>query len=216
MSEPDAVVSPSPVKPSRRYYGLALILVVVGLAFSLVAMFGDSHTGPTGESEFGTVGTLGGMIYLVVYGSLVALNWHGFVRAIAAHRWLGSERNAGYGCIVAFAYFFVVFPIVIPFYPLFGAFQYARGYLDQRKLYPLEHRKRVAELEAQLGIEPQVEGQCPNCGRPLQVDAVFCSFCGARVIPEVRVCPKCGTVSLPGAEWCAKCGTALDRPRPVS
>ncbi|MGA7670943.1 MAG: zinc ribbon domain-containing protein [Nitrolancea sp.] len=209
MSQPDVAGHSSDVQAAQRYYGWALSLFAVGLVGGILAMFLDSHTGADGQSEFGTFGTIGLVCYLCIYGALIAINFRGYVRALAAHRWLNLGGNRAVGCVVAVLLFFFIVPFVLFLYPFYGIYQYARGYNEQRKRYPLEHQKRVAELEAQLGIPPVVDGVCPSCGKPLQVDAEFCSFCGVRVHPEVRACPKCGTVALPGAEWCAKCGSSL-------
>ncbi len=210
MTAPETTAAPSTVEPTRRYYGWVLALLACGVVFGIAAMMFDNNTGPDGTSEIGALGTVGAFVYLAVYVSLAALNWRGFVRAISAHRLIGRGQSQEIGCVIAVLFFFCAFPFIFLFYPLYGVFQYGRGYLEQRKKYPLEHQRRIAELEAQLGIQPGVEGTCPYCGKPLQVDAEFCAFCGKRVEEEMRVCPKCGTVTLPGAKWCPKCGVALD------
>lgn len=197
MIEQSTVGPPSASRADVRRYGWALALFVVGLVVSLSAF------GIGGVAE-----SVGIMLYLAVYAGVVVADPRRFMRAISAHRWIGPGQGAGRGCVVALLYVFVVQYVVI-LYPYYGVYRYARGYLVQRKRAPIEQRRRIAELEAQLGIEPKVEGNCPNCGKPLQADAEFCGFCGKRVVPEVRVCAKCGTVSLPGAVWCARCGAAL-------
>ncbi len=214
MTAPETTAAPSTVEASRRYYGWVLALLACGVVFGIAAVIFDNNTGPDGQSEIGTLGMVGMLVYATVFVSLLALNLGGFVRAISAHRLLGQGQNQAFGCAVAVLIFFCAFPFIFLLYPLFGVFQYGRGYLEQRKKYPLEHQRRIAELEAQLGIQPGVEGTCPYCGKPLQVDAEFCAFCGKRVEEEMRVCPKCGTVTLPGAKWCPKCGVALD-PEPA-
>ena len=106
--------------------------------------------------------------------------------------------------------YLMIVPYVIAFYPFVGLVQYARGFQDDRKRLPLERQRHIAELEANLGMVPATEGQCPKCGKPLQADAEFCAFCGTRVRPQVPICPRCATVALPGAKWCPKCGAPLD------
>ncbi len=209
MSQPELAVPSSDVQLDHRYYGWALALFVSALVGGILAMFLDSHTGADGQSEFGTFGDIGLVAYICVYGALIAINWRGYLRALSAHRWLNLSGNHAAGCVIVAFMFLMVVPFVLLFYPFYGIYQYARGYNEQRKRYPLEHQRRVAELEAQLGIPPVVDGVCPQCGKPLQMDAEFCSFCGTRVRPEVRACPKCGAIALPGAEWCAKCGSSL-------
>jgi len=210
MSESNVALSSTDVQPERRYHAWALALFIVGLVYGLLAMLLDTHTGADGQSEFGTFGTIGLVAYICLYGALIAVNWRGYVRSLSAHRWFNLSGKQAAGCIIALLFVFGA-PLLFIFYPFFGIYQYARGYNEQRKRDPLEHQKHVAELEAQLGIPPIVDGVCPNCGKPLQVDAEFCSYCRTRVRDDVRTCPKCGAVALPGAEWCAKCGTALNQ-----
>ncbi|MBR4443663.1 MAG: FHA domain-containing protein [Clostridia bacterium] len=49
---------------------------------------------------------------------------------------------------------------------------------------------------------------CPQCGRPVDGSARFCSACGAPR-PEKRFCPKCGSECKDGAAFCSKCGFRL-------
>lgn len=76
----------------------------------------------------------------------------------------------------------------------------------------LARQRRIAQLEAELGIEPTADGNCGKCGKPLQAGAEFCAYCGARVAPPLQVCPSCGTRTFPDAKWCPECGTPLGEP----
>ncbi len=50
---------------------------------------------------------------------------------------------------------------------------------------------------------------CPNCHKPLDDNAVFCSSCGARVQPTVP-CPRCGKESPAESVFCQSCGLPLN------
>jgi hypothetical protein len=47
----------------------------------------------------------------------------------------------------------------------------------------LAQQHRIAQLEADLGITPTADGNCGQCGQPLQAGAEYCAYCGARVAP---------------------------------
>lgn len=50
---------------------------------------------------------------------------------------------------------------------------------------------------------------CPNCGRQVPIDAMFCPYCGYRFPPPTKKCPNCGR-DVPGdALFCPYCGTKL-------
>ena len=52
--------------------------------------------------------------------------------------------------------------------------------------------------------------QCPNCGKSLQDDALFCSQCGAEIITDgaagKRVCMYCGNELRNDEYYCSACG----------
>ena len=207
LSDPDPTATADPL---RRHRGWLLAALAVALALSLVFMFTDSgHPAADGGTQFGTLGDVGMVLYFVVYAGLIVADARAFVRSIAAHRWVRSVQG-GASVVLAGLLYVLVVPYVVAFYPLVGIVQYARGYLADRQRLPLDRQRRIAELEAGLDIEPGTEGNCPKCGKPLQVDAEFCAFCGARVKQEPVVCPRCATVALPGAKWCPKCGAPLE------
>lgn len=194
----------------RRYQGWVLAALALALTASMVCIFADKgQTGPNGETQGGTLAGIGGLLYLALFPALIVIDTGAFVRAVAAHRWVRSVQGGAKVAVAALLYIFVV-PYVVAAYPFVGVFQYARGYLGARQRLPLERRRHIAEMEAGLDIEPGTQGQCPNCGKPLQIDAEFCAFCGTRVKQEPVVCPRCTTVALPGAKWCPKCGAPLE------
>lgn len=81
---------------------------------------------------------------------------------------------------------------------------------NARRLAPLDRERRIAELEAQLGIPPATRGSCRDCAKPLQLGAHYCAYCRAPVVPQPRICPSCAATALPDATWCPKCGKSLD------
>lgn len=56
---------------------------------------------------------------------------------------------------------------------------------------------------------------CPNCGRPAEDDAMFCSSCGTAipapkaVEQNVVFCPNCGEKLPAGSAFCPNCGAAI-------
>ena len=56
-------------------------------------------------------------------------------------------------------------------------------------------------------INETIGNNCPNCGKTLNSEEVFCSKCGVKVIKE---CSKCQHINDYKSEFCSKCGTKLD------
>lgn len=59
---------------------------------------------------------------------------------------------------------------------------------------------------------------CPNCGKVLGPNAVFCTGCGTRFTPpepaaddedKSLFCPNCGAAVTSDSDFCTKCGTKL-------
>jgi RNA polymerase subunit RPABC4/transcription elongation factor Spt4 len=50
---------------------------------------------------------------------------------------------------------------------------------------------------------------CPNCGRQVPADAVFCPYCGFRLQPATKKCPGCGRDVPTDAAFCPYCGAKL-------
>lgn len=49
--------------------------------------------------------------------------------------------------------------------------------------------------------------ECPACGPPLELDAVYCSACGLYLEGTCRACGR--AVTEPAARYCSACGRAL-------
>jgi membrane protease subunit (stomatin/prohibitin family) len=47
---------------------------------------------------------------------------------------------------------------------------------------------------------------CPQCGRQVPSDAVFCPYCGYRLQPATKKCPNCGRDVPADALFCPYCG----------
>lgn len=97
--------------------------------------------------------------------------------------------------------------------PLFFAIYAARGLGDSlRSVRSLNEAARqarphqIAQLEADLGVQPPTEGACGHCGRPAVVGAAFCAYCDQPLAPKAQVCPRCATLAPPDARFCPHCG----------
>ena len=50
---------------------------------------------------------------------------------------------------------------------------------------------------------------CPQCGRQVPADALFCPYCGYRFQPPTKRCPNCGREVPADAAFCPYCGAKL-------
>lgn len=57
--------------------------------------------------------------------------------------------------------------------------------------------------------QPPATKTCPQCGRPVPLDALFCPYCGYRFQPATKKCPNCGREVPADALYCPYCGTKL-------
>jgi membrane protease subunit (stomatin/prohibitin family) len=62
------------------------------------------------------------------------------------------------------------------------------------------------------GAQPQVtqldtskSSLCPDCNKPISIDAKFCPFCGHQQL-VFKQCVKCGKNLTPSAKFCSRCG----------
>jgi hypothetical protein len=78
--------------------------------------------------------------------------------------------------------------------------------LDERKTRPDKHKLRTAKLEAELGMLPDVDGECPRCHQPAQAGAEYCMYCGVSVSHKPRVCLRCAATASADAQFCPHCG----------
>jgi len=200
----------TPVDPRaqrHRYSGWVLAALAIGNIVSLILVFADPALYPNNPQYAASPGFLGmtGTLLLTVISIIVlVIDWRGFVTINGFIKW----RRMPIWLRIIVGYFALgLWPVIIlPIY-LFQAFQTYRYFKQQE---PLERRRRIAELEAQLGFMPYTEGTCRACQKPLQVGAIYCAHCGASVIEQPRICPKCATTTFPDAKWCPKCRYPLD------
>ena len=82
-----------------------------------------------------------------------------------------------------------------------------------------ESEERIAGLQAQKNLIRSLV-KCPDCGRLVDMEAVFCPECGARM-PEIaeesgdedeesRTCPACGEKIDEGTLFCPVCGAYIE------
>lgn len=98
---------------------------------------------------------------------------------------------------------------VLPIYLVRMLIDSFRSQRDAALSAPLLVKQRTAELESQLGIVPDVQGECRKCQKPLQVGAEYCAYCGEPVVLRPRICPVCASTALPDAKFCPKCRAEL-------
>jgi len=177
---------------------LAIASAVSTLLISGVYVFQSSLVGASGS-----LAIMGFTVYLLVIATIMRFDWRGFLTMNGFLKWrsmTGKQRLIA-GCL------FVALNVVVLGIYLTQAYQ---TYCCYKKLEPLRRQRKLAELEADLGMIPQTEGNCHKCHQPLQLGAEFCVYCGERVMERPRICPECSTTTLPDARWCPACGAQLD------
>lgn len=61
---------------------------------------------------------------------------------------------------------------------------------------------------------PAPDPRCPDCRKPVALDASFCHHCGHHLVVFNR-CQKCGKNLTAGARFCPRCGVSVEvRPEP--
>ena len=184
--------------PRKQLATLALASVV-----SMLLISGDFVFRSRLGGAIGLLAIIGFMIYLLVIATITVVDWHGFLTMNGLVKWkLMTERQR----FIAGCFFIALNVFVLGGY-LAQAYLTYRRY---RQLEPLRRRRKIAELEAELGMIPRTDGTCYKCHRPLQLDAEFCAYCGETVMQRPRICPECYTTTLPDARWCPACGAQLD------
>ncbi len=193
----------------------ALIIgcVIGALVFIVPTMLGTGISGTTsgnssplayslleGLSGFGLFILVAEMIFIMVS------DWRG---AITLRGALKTQRLRK-GKLVSTKHWYFLLYLFFPYIML--PIYLTRTVRDQRQAAqrkPLELKRHIAEMEAELGFLPPAEGTCRVCHKPLQIGAEFCSYCGETVIARPKVCPSCATTTFPDAKWCPQCRTAL-------
>ncbi|HLY30692.1 MAG TPA: zinc ribbon domain-containing protein [Ktedonobacterales bacterium] len=154
-----------------------------------------------------------GAPFLLMMGAAYALirDWAGFTSLRGWLNWSHSHGSTLPWPLVA-VILWLFFPYAFLVYLARVIMQTVQSSRQRQLRAPLERQKRIAELEAQLGILPATEGACRVCQKPLQVGAAFCHSCGSPVAEFVacpQVCPNCATTTFADAHWCPKCGESL-------
>ena len=185
------------------YPGKQLATLAIASIVSILLISGDYvFQGSLGGAS-GPLAIMGFTIYLLVITRITVVDWRGFLTMNGLLKWksMTNKQRLTAGCLFVALNVFVL------------GFYLAQAYLTYR-LYkqsePLRRRRKIAELEADLGMIPRTDGNCQKCHQPLQLGAEFCAYCGETVTLRPRICPECFTTTLPDARWCPACGAQLD------
>ena len=188
----------------RHLYPVKLLATLaIASVVSMLLISGDFVFLSSLSWASGPLAIMGFTIYLLVIAAISVVDWRGFLTMNGFLKWksLTGQQRLFVGCL------FVVLNVVVLGTYLTQAYQTYRCY---KKLEPLRRQRKIAELEADLGMIPRTEGNCHRCHQPLQLGAEFCVYCGERAMERPRICPECSTTTLPDARWCPACGAQLD------
>jgi membrane protease subunit (stomatin/prohibitin family) len=58
--------------------------------------------------------------------------------------------------------------------------------------------------------QAEADFTCPDCGRPVSQDSIFCSSCGHQVVVFAQ-CSKCSKNLPAGAKFCSRCGHPVEQ-----
>jgi RNA polymerase subunit RPABC4/transcription elongation factor Spt4 len=199
-------LAPNPVR--HRYKGATLAALVLGYVIGLILFIGVNVTisdtlqnqEPSGFA--GVLLVIGGILLFAVAIVILVIDARGFVTLNGLIKWRSMPRWLRF---VAGYFALGLWPYALPIY-FVQAFSTYRHYKQQE---PLLRQRKIAELEAQMGILPQTDGTCRRCKKPLQLGAEFCAHCGTPINERPRICPNCATATFPDAKWCPKCRTPL-------
>lgn len=183
-------VQPIPSRALHHYAlweaGLVTALLVLGIALSSLGI--------------GVAMLLAGIIYAAIRDG------YGLLSMRKLFPWERASRSGKTWIVVALVFLFPIFAFIYSWMIVFDAFQFWKvARADARR----SMRQRTAELESQLGIVPDVQGECRKCQKPLQVGAEYCAYCGEPVVLRPRICPVCASTALPDAKFCPKCRAEL-------
>ncbi|TMC17282.1 MAG: zinc ribbon domain-containing protein [Chloroflexi bacterium] len=185
------------------YSGKPLATFAIASAVSTFLISGVSVFQSSLGWASGPLAIMGITIYLLVIATITGVDWRGFLTMNGFLKWksmTGKQRLIVGGLFVVLNVFFLGIYLV----------QAYQTYSHYKQSEPLRRKRKLAELEADLGMMPQTEGNCHRCHQSLQLGAEFCAYCGESVMERPRVCPECSTITLPDARWCPACGAQLD------
>lgn len=194
-----------------RFPAWALFALSGAFAFAWIVMLiasaptsgsaNDTITNPVLQAIF----DIGTVLLIGVQVAVCMLDWHGFITLDGRVTW--GRLRTWQRILLGAAYLCIVFMPGV--YLGFACRDWVVAQREANQRAPLEQQRRISELEAQLGIMPETEGECRVCHKPLQTGAEFCTYCRAPVREQAKVCPACGAAALPDGQFCPKCGAAL-------
>ena len=193
----------------------ALIIgcIIGALLFIVPAIMSAGFNGTTPETSpsfaYSLLEGVSGFGLLILFAELVFVmvsDWSGVITlrgAVKTQRWKkGKLVSTKHWYVLLYLFFpYIMLPIYLT--------RTARDQRQAEQRRSFELKRRVAELDAQMGFLPPAEGTCRVCHKPLQVGAEFCSYCGESVIERPKVCPSCATTTFSDARWCPNCRTSL-------
>jgi hypothetical protein len=200
----ERVIQP-PRYPAWALFALAGAFALAWIVMLIASAPTSGSTGTISNPVLQAIFDMGTLLIIGVQVAVCVLDWHGFITLDGriVWRWLRGWQRIGLGA----AYLCIV--IMPGVYLGFACRDWVAAQREATQRAPLEQQRRISELEAQLGMVPQTEGECRVCHKPLQVGAEYCTYCRAPVREQARVCPACGAAALPDGQFCPKCGTAL-------
>lgn len=197
------------------YISLIAICVISCLLVFIPALIVGGNTGEMDEaSPFAAIGSTGVLIFIVELIAVVVYDWRGAIRLRGAvkKQIMYKEKLVSTAPGLLLLYFFIP-EIMLPIYLAYVGRDLYRARANKQQIEAheqLEKRRKIAEMEAKLGILPATEGTCRSCKKPLQIGAEFCSYCGTTVVEQPKICPSCATTTFADAKFCPKCRTPLN------
>jgi Double zinc ribbon len=219
-----------------RYHKRDLGVLVLIYGFAVALMLAQADAGLAGGyRDDWVLANFGGLLLLAELVSVLVMDWRGVVTLRGRLKWPRLSPAAGcLALLVLTVLTFGLFPLIVSMMVIglgilpmfFGVHPTFLGgiapillgvylalsvvdYRESQRRKPLERQRRIAELEAQLGILPGTTGDCPTCSKPLQLGANYCAYCRSSVSLRPLVCPNCATTTAPDAVWCPTCGRNL-------
>jgi hypothetical protein len=182
-------------------YVINLLLVIVPPALS-----GGINATGTMHGRLNALVSTGFLLFIAEAIFVLIYDWHG---AITLRGWGESQISrarltANVQALYLILYFFLP-EIMLVIY----LFRIVRNWRPAKEQKRFAMKKRIALMEAQLGILPPTGGTCRVCGKRLQLGAEFCQYCREPVIERPKICPSCAQTTMPDAQWCPQCGMHL-------